>query len=61
MSKIYCEIFLPVNTAELVERIYLYFNEVNAEPVVFHWKYNLDDIDVSDEIIVDTLLHKKSG
>lgn len=61
MSKIYCEIFLPVNTAELVKRIYLYFNEVNAEPVVFHWKYNLDDIDVSDEIIVDTLLHKKSG
>ena len=61
MSKIYCEIFLPVNTAEPVERIYLYFNEVNAEPVVFHWKYNLDDIDVSDEIIVDTLLHKKSG
>ena len=44
--------------AELVERIYLYFNEVNAEPVVFHWKYNLDDIDVSEEIIVDTLLHK---
>lgn len=47
--------------AELVERIYLYFNEVNAEPVVFHWKYNLDDIDVSEEIIVDTLLCKKSS
>lgn len=47
--------------AELVERIYLYFNEVNAEPVVFHWKYNLDDIDVSEEIIVDTLLRKKSS
>lgn len=47
--------------AELVEHIYLYFNEVNAEPVVFHWKYNLDDIDVSEEIIVDTLLRKKSS
>ena len=47
--------------AELGERIYLYFNEVNAEPVVFHWKYNLDDIDVSEEIIVDTLLRKKSS
>ena len=47
--------------AELVERIYLYFNEVNAEPVVFHWKYNLDDIDVSEEIIVDTLLRKKKS
>lgn len=40
---------------ELAERIYLYFDEVNEEPVVFHWKYNLDDIDVSEEVIVDTL------
>ena len=47
--------------AELVDRIYLYFDEVNAEPVVFHWKYNLDDIDVSEEVIVDTLLCKKSS
>ena len=47
--------------AELVDRIYLYFAEVNAEPVVFHWKYNLDDIDVSEEVIVDTLLYKKSS
>jgi hypothetical protein len=28
---------------------------------VFHWKYNLDDIDVSEEIIVDTLPVKKSS
>lgn len=41
---------------ELVERIYLYFDEVNEEPVVFHWKYNLDDIDVSEEVLIDTLL-----
>lgn len=47
--------------AELVDRIYLYFDEVNAEPVVFHWKYNLDDIDVSEEIVVDTLPRKKSS
>lgn len=40
---------------ELVSRIYQYFAEVNEEPIVFHWKYNLDDIDVSEEIIVDTL------
>ena len=46
---------------ELTERIYLYFDEVNAEPVVFHWKYNLDDIDVSEEIIVDTLPLEKSS
>lgn len=47
--------------AELADRIYLYFNEVNAEPVVYHWKYNLDDVDVSEEIIVDTLPLKKSS
>lgn len=47
--------------AELEERIYRYFEEVNEEPVVFHWKYNLDDIDVSEEVIVDTLSLKKSS
>ena len=47
--------------AELTDRMYLYFQEVNAEPVVFHWKYNLDDIDISEEIIVDTLPLKKSS
>lgn len=46
---------------ELVARIYLYFDEVNAEPVVFHWKYNLDDIDISEAITVDTLPCKKSS
>lgn len=46
---------------ELAERIYRYFDEVNAEPVVFHWKYNLDDIDVSEAIIVDTLPLEKSS
>ena len=46
---------------ELTERIYLYFDEVNEEPVVFHWKYNLDDIDVSEEVIIDTLPLKKSS
>ncbi len=44
--------------AELTDRIYLYFDEINAEPVVFHWKYNLDDINVSEEVIVDTLPNK---
>lgn len=40
---------------ELTERIYLYFDEVNEEPVVFHWKYHLEDIDISETVIVDTL------
>lgn len=46
---------------ELKERIYLYFDEINEVPVVFHWRYNLDDIDVSEEVIVDTLPIKKSS
>ncbi len=40
---------------ELADRIYLYFDEVNAEPVVFHCKFKLDDIDISDKIITNTL------
>lgn len=46
---------------ELTNRIYRYFAEINEEPIVFHWKYNLDDIDVSEESIVDTLPVKKSS
>ena len=33
---------------ELSERIYRYFDEINAEPIVYHWKYKMDEID-SDE------------
>lgn len=29
---------------ELADRIYQYFDEINKEPVVFHWKYKLDEI-----------------
>lgn len=46
---------------ELANRIYRYFDEVNAEPVVFHWKYKLDDIDISQEPSVETLPLKKSS
>ena len=46
---------------ELTDRINRYFAEINEEPIVFHWKSNLDDIDVSEEIIVDTLPVKKSS
>ena len=35
---------------ELVQRIYIYFDEINAEPVVFHWTWHLDDIDPSDSV-----------
>lgn len=29
---------------ELVTRIYQYFNEVNEDPVIYHWKYKMDEI-----------------
>lgn len=29
---------------ELEDRIYLYFEEVNREPIVYHWTYKMDDI-----------------
>lgn len=29
---------------ELTDRIYQYFDEINKEPVVFHWTYKLDEI-----------------
>lgn len=29
---------------ELADQIYQYFDEINAEPVVFHWTYKLDEI-----------------
>ena len=29
---------------ELEERIYLYFEEVNQEPVVYHWTYKMDEV-----------------
>lgn len=29
---------------ELANRIYLYFDEVNRDPVIYHWTYKLDEI-----------------
>lgn len=46
---------------ELVQRIYKYFDEVNELPVVYHWKYKLDEIDPSEKVIVDTLSVQKSS
>ncbi len=31
---------------ELIDRIYLYFKEINADPVKYHWKYKMDEITV---------------
>jgi len=32
--------------AELIERIHKYFEEVNADPVVFRWKYKMDEVKI---------------
>jgi transposase len=32
---------------ELSERIYRYFDEINADPIVYHWTYKMDEVDVS--------------
>lgn len=44
---------------ELKDRIYKYFDEINEEPVVFHWKWNLDEIDPLETVDVELL--KKSS
>lgn len=46
---------------ELVQRIYKYFEEANEYPVVYHWKYKLDEIDPSEEVVVETLPIKRSS
>ncbi len=39
---------------ELVTRIYKYFDEINETPVVYHWTWNLDDIDASETVVTET-------
>lgn len=41
---------------ELVDRIYRYFDEINEVPVVFRWKYRLDEIDSSELPLTETLI-----
>lgn len=31
---------------ELIERIHLYYRETNADPVIFRWKYKMDEIPI---------------
>jgi transposase len=32
--------------AELIERLHQYFRELNEEPVVFRWKYKMDEVHI---------------
>ncbi len=33
---------------ELYDRIYQYFDEINKEPVIYHWKYRMDEFTQDD-------------
>jgi len=33
---------------ELTERINQYFEEINEEPVVFHWKYKMNETSLEE-------------
>ena len=35
---------------ELERRLYLYFDELNREPVVYHWSYRMDEISVAEAV-----------
>lgn len=41
---------------ELVERIYRYFDEINADPIVYHWGWNPNDVDPNEDVKVQTLI-----
>ena len=41
---------------ELEDRIYKYFNEINTEPVVYHWGWNLKDVGADEDVKVQTLI-----
>jgi transposase len=31
---------------ELIDRIHLYFTQINADPVIFRWKYKMDEVNI---------------
>jgi transposase len=45
---------------ELKKRIYQYFDEVNEDPVIFHWTYKMDDINITEKPVETTQLEETS-
>lgn len=43
---------------ELADRIYQYFEEINEIPVVFRWKYKMDEIALHDATMEDSINNK---
>lgn len=37
---------------ELSERIYRYFNKINAEPMIYHWTYKMDEIALGEVVTI---------
>lgn len=35
---------------ELIERIYKYFDEINADPIIYHWTYKMDEINNEEAV-----------
>ena len=31
---------------ELIDRIHLYFEQINADPVIFRWKYKMEETSI---------------
>ena len=40
---------------EVKQRIYKYFDEINADPIVYHWRWHLEDVDPNEDVKVQTL------
>jgi hypothetical protein len=38
--------FRVASKQELIDRIHLYFAEINADPVIFRWKYKMDEASI---------------
>jgi hypothetical protein len=32
---------------ELIDRIHLYFQQLDTDPVVFRWKYKMDEVNIA--------------
>ena len=41
---------------ELKQRIYKYFDEINADPLVYHWGWHLEDVNPKEEVTIQTLI-----
>ena len=50
MTKQMLKVIRVETKEELERRIYLYFDEVNRDPVVYHWSYKMDEISVTEAI-----------